>query len=176
MLFFVVVDHISRLLPIKADEICWRCSDMKFSLELRGYIYLHDQNRKKGGYLRVNIQGLENIFNVKPFKLEEVIRSSWVLWNATNQDARFGYFCCLQGQVGTQDLTCDSGSLNITCTLTAHKVVLIISWFSGWSLIFHFPDQTTYSYGCCRRNSKWFYFWKFYYYKMSASTSTTKRI
>jgi len=48
--------------------------------------------------------------------------SSWVLWNATSQDVGSGYFCCLENQLGTQDMACDSGSSNIPASLAAQMI------------------------------------------------------
>jgi len=48
--------------------------------------------------------------------------SSWVLWNATTTTNAAGYFCCLQGQIGTQNYECDSGSLNVAATLSASNL------------------------------------------------------
>jgi len=44
--------------------------------------------------------------------------SSWVLWNATDS----GYFCCLQGQVGTQQQECAGAAVNVPATLSAQMV------------------------------------------------------
>jgi hypothetical protein len=52
--------------------------------------------------------------------------SSWVLWNATSQDAGSGYFCCLANQIGTQDLSCDSAAANIPATFAAQNVILMV--------------------------------------------------
>ncbi|OCK76989.1 hypothetical protein K432DRAFT_407696 [Lepidopterella palustris CBS 459.81] len=48
--------------------------------------------------------------------------STWVLWNATTQDAGRTYFCCLPNQIGTQDLACVGGSTNVAASLSAVKL------------------------------------------------------
>jgi len=49
--------------------------------------------------------------------------STWVLWNATMQTSNdVGYFCCLQGQIGTQNFECDSGAGSVPATLEAAKL------------------------------------------------------
>jgi len=49
--------------------------------------------------------------------------STWVLWNATQQTtAAVGWFCCLEGQIGTQEFECDSGAANVPATLSAAQI------------------------------------------------------
>jgi hypothetical protein len=49
--------------------------------------------------------------------------SAWVLWNATMETVGpTGYFCCLPGQIGTQQFNCDSGAVNVAATLSAQSV------------------------------------------------------
>lgn len=63
--------------------------------------------------------------------------STWVLWNATSQDPGHTYFCCQQGQTGTQDLDCVGAATNVAATLSAQKLGqptptgLAASTFSG---------------------------------------------
>jgi hypothetical protein len=54
--------------------------------------------------------------------------SSWVLWNVTAGSAienGAAYFCCLQGQVGSNNIECLAGSTNLIATLAAAKVLTI---------------------------------------------------
>jgi hypothetical protein len=51
---------------------------------------------------------------------------SWSLWNSTTLPSGQGYFCCLPGQIGTNQESCVAAGSNVVPTLNAHLVCLFI--------------------------------------------------